>query len=506
MNNLPLLSIIILLPIIASIIIFLLPKKNDKTILSVALIFSSLVFIVLLLILFKFETKLYPNTNNIFQFAENFTIIDLSSTITDALTINYAIGIDGISLIFIFFTVITIPFLFLTINGEKEKLKSNIFLTLLLSSTLIGLFTSTDLLCFYVFFEITYLILFLLIKNQNSIKTNKRFSFSFYLHIFSSLIFLIFIWGLNQSSHEILDNGYVVNSFNLSTFYQISNYTPDGILSPFNPNNLRVITFIFLVIALIIKIFVLPFRYFLKENNHFIVIISQILIAKVGFYILIKIIIPIFSELIPLYFHIIANVGIVLFALFSIKIILTDSLNKFIINLSFLYFSMIFVGIGLNTNESIVGAIQHIFNHSIIFLGLFYCLYLYKKEKSLESFREKSISIYIRIFPIILLFALIAFPGLSSFTSQYLILKSILINYHIIIFIVTLIAIILIFFKAINLVKVENKILIGFTYSTKIIRYEYIILIPILSLIIYLGICPNYIIKIISTFIHYFVQ
>lgn len=499
MNNLPIISLLIFLPIAAAVIVFCLPKNTNRTIKTVALSFSLLSFSAIVWILFHFDTKFYPNLSHLFQFIEKYTLIHIAK---NNLILNYSVGIDGISYIFIFITILTIPFVFLTINKDKERIKSNTIFIFLLSSTLIGVFASSDMLCFYVFFELTYLILYLLIKNQNSFIDNKKYSFAFFLHLFSSFIFLIFILGLNQSATEILKDGSLINSFSISTFYQISSYNPSGILSPFNQNNFREISFIFLIIASLIKIFVLPLKYFLEQKNYFIVIVSQLLIAKLGFFIILKFIIPVFPEFIPYYFPMIANIGIILFFIISIKALLSDSINKFISTISQLYFIIIVIGICLNSVESISAAALQILNHNIIFLILFFFLYFYEKER----ISDKSISLYIRIIPIILIFAIVGLPGFSSFISQFLIIKAIYLKYHLLVFIVILVLFLLIFFRTINIIKKENQILRVFDYSQKIIKLEYLILLPLVILIIFLGIYPNYIFKIIYSFLHHFTQ
>jgi NADH:ubiquinone oxidoreductase subunit 4 (chain M) len=68
--------------------------------------------------------------------------------------VNYKVGVDGISILFIILTTfITSLCIFSVNNTVKSRLKDFLIAILLMESFMIGVFCSLDLLIFYLFFE-----------------------------------------------------------------------------------------------------------------------------------------------------------------------------------------------------------------------------------------------------------------------------------------------------------------------------------------------------------------
>ena len=69
------------------------------------------------------------------------------------LRISFAVGIDGISLVFILLTTLIFPFCFLSIYKKESNLKFYCLCLLTLESFLLFAFSVSDLFFFYIFFE-----------------------------------------------------------------------------------------------------------------------------------------------------------------------------------------------------------------------------------------------------------------------------------------------------------------------------------------------------------------
>ena len=78
--------------------------------------------------------------------------------------INYKVGIDGISILFIILTTFITPLCILSVNSTiKKRLKDFLVAILIMESLMIGVFCSLDLVIFYLFFEGGLIPMFLII-------------------------------------------------------------------------------------------------------------------------------------------------------------------------------------------------------------------------------------------------------------------------------------------------------------------------------------------------------
>ena len=141
--NFPILSSLILLPSIGAFFLFFTKsnKENNITVKYVAL-FTSLANFFLSIYLWI----LFDQSTSDFQFVEDRVWIkDL---------INYKVGIDGISILFILLTTFITPLCIVSVNNSiKIRLREFLIAVLIMESFMIGVFCSLDLVVFYLFFE-----------------------------------------------------------------------------------------------------------------------------------------------------------------------------------------------------------------------------------------------------------------------------------------------------------------------------------------------------------------
>ncbi len=78
--------------------------------------------------------------------------------------VNYKVGVDGISILFILLTTFITPICVITVNATiKNRLKDFLIAILILETFMIGVFCSLDLVVFYLFFEAGLIPMFLII-------------------------------------------------------------------------------------------------------------------------------------------------------------------------------------------------------------------------------------------------------------------------------------------------------------------------------------------------------
>ncbi len=151
--DIPILSLLICLPTIGALFILFTtsnPKKyNSHKYISIFI--SVINFILSVYLWYQFD-----KSNPSFQFVENRDWIYGF--------INYKVGVDGISILFIILTTFITPLCILSVNSTiKNRLKDFLVAILIMESLMIGVFCSLDLVIFYLFFEGGLIPMFLII-------------------------------------------------------------------------------------------------------------------------------------------------------------------------------------------------------------------------------------------------------------------------------------------------------------------------------------------------------
>ena len=152
--NFPILSAIIFIPLTGALFIFITrgSQKNVEKNSKYVAIFSSLTnFLLSLFLWYSFDTS-----TSDFQFVEEKNWMDD--------VINFRLGIDGISILFILLTTFIAPVcIFSGIHSIKFKIKEFLIAILVMETLMLGVFCSLDLVIFYLFFEGGLIPMFLII-------------------------------------------------------------------------------------------------------------------------------------------------------------------------------------------------------------------------------------------------------------------------------------------------------------------------------------------------------
>ena len=149
----PILSSLILLPSVGAIFIFFSKNRDNKNISSkyIALFVSVVNFILSIYLWYSFDINSFD-----FQFIEE------RRWLTGF--VNYKVGVDGISILFIILTTFVTSLCIISVNNTvKYRLKDFLIAILLMETFMIGVFCSLDLLVFYLFFEGGLIPMFLII-------------------------------------------------------------------------------------------------------------------------------------------------------------------------------------------------------------------------------------------------------------------------------------------------------------------------------------------------------
>lgn len=158
MANFPILSITLFTPVIAAIVIMLIPRKNEQPIRLVAA-FATLVSLILSIVVFFG----YDQGLGGLQFIERIIW-------TPDLGVTYALGVDGISIPMLLLTAL-IGFSAVFASWQiKDRVKEFFVLLLILLTGVMGTFLTTDLFIFFLFYEVVVIPIYLMVIMWGSSK------------------------------------------------------------------------------------------------------------------------------------------------------------------------------------------------------------------------------------------------------------------------------------------------------------------------------------------------
>lgn len=181
MSSMPLLSIVTFLPLVGAAFIFLVRGPEElvaRNARSVALWTTTITFLVSLLIWFNFD-----NSTANFQFVEKAAWVGAG--------INYHMGVDGISMLFVILTTFLMPFCILASwEAIEHRVKEYMIAFLVMETLMIGVFCALDLVLFYLLFEAGLIPMFLIIGIWGG-KRRIYASFKFFLYTLLGSVLLL---------------------------------------------------------------------------------------------------------------------------------------------------------------------------------------------------------------------------------------------------------------------------------------------------------------------------
>ena len=185
-----LLSLITFLPMIGAAIMAVLLRGDDadaqRNAKWVALFTTTATFLVSLVLWFEFD----PNDAG-FQFVEDGRWLA---------GLNYRMGVDGISVLFVLLTTFLMPLVILSAWHVTHRVKEYMVAFLVLEGLMIGVFVALDLVLFYLFFEAGLIPMFLIIGIWGG-KERIYAAFKFFLYTFlGSVLMLVAIVAMAREA------------------------------------------------------------------------------------------------------------------------------------------------------------------------------------------------------------------------------------------------------------------------------------------------------------------
>jgi NADH-quinone oxidoreductase subunit M len=493
------------------IIILFIPKKQEIIIKSLTLLITGIQVITAGVIWRYYNYALKGvNEQSTFQFIEKFKWIDIANlSWLGNIKVDYFVGIDGLSIPMVLLTALVSFIATLSSWNINKSIKGYFALFLLLDTGMMGVFVSLDFFLFYVFWELMLLPMYFLIGIWGGPRREYAAIKFFIYTLFGSVFMLLVMIGLYFSTTEVV-NGTPVNTFNIISMMDPHNFTKTGILSPFNPGNLRFIAFIALFVGFAIKIPMFPFHTWLPDAHveaptAISVILAGVLL-KMGTYGIIRISYPVFPEITHQLAWWIALFGAINMIYGALCAMAQKDFKKLIAYSSVSHMGFVMLGMAAMNSAGFSGAIFQMFNHgtitAMLFLGVG-VIYDRAHTRGIEDFGgiANQMPIYTG-FTTLAFFAAIGLPGLSGFVSEAFVFLGAFGDPSI--RVITIVATLAILLGAGYMLWTFQRIFLGqlnekWASLKDLDLREYAMLIPLTIVILVLGIYPSLMLNLMNT-------
>ena len=469
--NFPILSSIIFIPFIGSLFILITKgeQKNIEKNSKYVAIFSTFInFFLALLLFFSFDSS-----TSDFQFVENKKWLGGF--------IDYQLGVDGISILFILLTTFIAPIcIFLGINSIKFKIKQFFIAILVMESLMLGVFCSLDLVIFYLFFEGGLIPMFLIIGIWGGPK-----------RVYSAFKFFLF---------TLL--GSVLMLIAIISIYWISGTTDViKLLEMRIPEEYQFLLWLAFFSSFAVKMPMWPVHTWLPDAHVEAptpgsVILAAILLKMAG-YGFIRFSLGLFPVASDYFTPLIFSLSVIGIIYASLVALMQEDMKKLIAYSSVAHMGFVTIGIFSLTKQGLEGSIIQMISHGLVSAALFISVGVIY-----DRFHSRSISSYgglVNIMPkyaflfMVFILGSIGLPGTSGFIGEFLVLvgtfqKSIIVAVIASLGVILAAAYMLWLYKRVFFGKIRNKEIKKMKDLNKIELY---ILVSLGFLIIFFGFYPE---------------
>ncbi|MFZ4456163.1 MAG: complex I subunit 4 family protein [Bacteroidales bacterium] len=418
------------------------------------------------------------------------TVLTFDSCSLGLPLLDFVFKIDAPSMLLILLTTLLTPIIIASTDKSEGKGHNFYALILLMEAALIGVFSASDMISFYIFWELALIPIFFITAFWGGADA-KRITMKFFIYtVVGSLLMLVailYMYTLTPGAH----------SFTFEAFYALK-----------LPYEVQLPLFLAFFAAFAIKIPLFPFHSWQAETYNVSPVQGSMLLAgimlKMGLYGLFRFILPMFPDVLAnganLFLYL-TLFGVIYGAYIAIT---QPHLKKLIAFASLSHVGIIALGLLTQTKYGIEGAFLQMFSHGVNVVGFFLCYYVIVKRTKTDVIANlggiaKSAPKFATIFLIIVL-ANVALPLTNSFVGEFLILLG-LFQYNQVLAAIAGLTVIL---GAVYMLKMYQKVMYGEKNSVTesfedLTAGEMILFVPIVVCIFLIGIYPSFVLRILET-------
>src|ERR1700720_1354424 len=400
-----LITALILIPLVGALALYVGRPSNPR---AVALMFNMLSAFYALMVWQKFDTA-----------ASGLQVVERHAWIP-SIGAEYLVGIDGLSLLLVLLTSLIIPFGFLAQRMDRNFCA----LMLIMQSALYGTFTAQNFVLWFLFYEMSLIPAFLLIRIWGGDKRD-RAATKFFLYTFlGSVAMLLSFLGIYLAKGTF-------------DFAALASLGKSGLLT----GNLAWLAFAGIFIGLGVKVPLFPFHTWLPDAYQTAPTgVSMVLtgvLSKMGVYGFVRLLLPLFPNEIRI-------IGPWLLALVVCSIVFAPlaawaqrDLKRMVAYLSINHLGYCLLGLFaitarstsslIDTQAALSGVFLQIFNHGLTAAALFYFVGLLEQRRGLRGIDD--FGGLMQRTPLlcgwmsIAMFSSLGLPGLNGFLGEFLIFK-----------------------------------------------------------------------------------
>ncbi len=412
MDNL--LSIVTFLPALAALILLVFLRGEDEAANRnakwLSLIATSATFLISLFILFQFDPQ-----NTGFQMVEETEWL---------LGLQYKMGVDGISVLFVMLTTFMMPLVIAASWDVSHRVKEYMIAFLVLETLMLGVFMALDLVLFYLFFEAGLIPMFLIIGIWGG-KNRIYASFKFFLYTFlGSVLMLVAMVAMFSDAGTTDIEQLLVHQFGSETF---------SILGVQIVGGLQTLMFIAFFASFAVKMPMWPVHTWLPDAHVQAPTAGSVVLAaillKMGGYGFLRFSLPMFPVGADLLTPLVLWMSAIAIVYTSLVALVQEDMKKLIAYSSVAHMGYVTMGIFAANQQGIDGAIFQMISHGFISGALFLCVgviydRMHTREIDAYGGLVNRMPAYALIFMLFTM-ANVGLPGTSGFVGEFLTLVGI---------------------------------------------------------------------------------
>jgi NADH-quinone oxidoreductase subunit M len=348
--------------------------------------------------------RLFDKTTHLMQFVETYRWIP-------SWGIKYSIGIDGISILFLFLTILlSILSVLVSWRAVETKVKEFHVALLVMETAILGVFVSLDFFLFYVFWEAMLVPMFILIGVWGG-KDRVYAAIKFFLYTFvGSVLMLVGIIVLYFYGNETLD----IMALSAVRY----------------PMGLQIWLFLAFFAAFAVKVPMFPVHTWLPDAHTEAPTAGSVILAgvliKMGAYGFLRFSIPMFPNATRLFVIPIMILSVIAIIYGAVVCFAQKDLKRLIAYSSVSHMGFVTIGIFALNTQGVEGGILQMVNHGIITGALFLMVGIIYERTHTRAISDYGgfasfVPWYAGIF-IVFTLASIGLPGTNGFIGEFLII------------------------------------------------------------------------------------
>lgn len=472
--------LLFLVPLIGGLISFVIP--NDKAARAWALFNSLITLVVMILGL---------------RYLSNHDQVNFTTSWMGSLNSSFSLSLDGLSKLLCLLTAVAYPIILIATWKSKYKKANNFFALMLLTQAgLMGVFTATDALLFYFFWELALIPVYFLASGWGG-ERRIPVTFKFFIYTFTASVLMLV--GLLYLYFQTPDQ-----SFSMASYYALD-------LSPKEQNWI----FWLLFVAFAVKIPIFPFHTWqpdtYEQSPTAVTMVLSGLMVKMGVFGIIRWVLP----TVPAASYALGDItmsmaviGIIYGSLIAIR---QDDLKRLIAYSSIAHMGLMALTLFAESKSGYQGVLIQMFNHGINIIGLWIVVELIERQfgtrkiSELGGLAQKAPALATLL--VIVALGNIALPLTNGFIGEFLMFNGIwnstITKYNIVFTAVAGLSIILAAVYTLNMIR---KVFFGNTNTLTEKAYdafsnERFVLVVIVLIIFAVGVYPQPLLNLTDGFV-----